>query len=163
MKSITVALLVFVFVFVAEFSFSLAARTNKNPRPQQQDVCSLPKKVGPCRARTLRYFFNKKRGQCKEFYYGGCRGNQNNFQSEAECAQKCVKDSPIPQLDGADTCSLPAETGQCRGAFQRYHFDQLLGKCVKFTYGGCDGNSNNFRTKRACVLQCAGARRINRG
>ena len=28
------------------------------------------------------------------------------------------------------------------------------GRCVRFTYGGCQGNENNFLTKRDCEETC---------
>ncbi|KAF7632451.1 hypothetical protein Mgra_00008146 [Meloidogyne graminicola] len=39
--------------------------------------CYLPKIVGPCKAYFTRWWFNN--GVCKEFIYGGCKGNDNNF------------------------------------------------------------------------------------
>ena len=47
--------------------------------PKPVDVCKLPKVVGPCRARFPRYFYNSATGDCEKFFYGGCRGNANNF------------------------------------------------------------------------------------
>ena len=53
------------------------------------DVCLLPEDSGPCRASFKRFFFDKKTGQCKEFIYGGCQGNRNNFFSPQDCQMKC--------------------------------------------------------------------------
>jgi hypothetical protein len=36
-----------------------------------------------------RWYFNKESGDCKEFYFGGCDGNENNFETETECRMAC--------------------------------------------------------------------------
>ena len=52
-------------------------------------VCSLPVKVGPCRARVKRYYYDSNRGECKMFYWGGCESNGNNFKSASKCRRAC--------------------------------------------------------------------------
>lgn len=54
------------------------------------EMCSMEKKTGPCRARKPKYFFNKVTDQCEVFMYGGCQGNENNFETEDECKAACV-------------------------------------------------------------------------
>lgn len=53
--------------------------------------CSLPVKRGSCRGRSLKYYYNSKRGRCHGFIYGGCGGNQNNFPSRYHCERICRK------------------------------------------------------------------------
>ncbi|EPB79156.1 Kunitz/Bovine pancreatic trypsin inhibitor domain protein [Ancylostoma ceylanicum] len=36
----------------------------------------------------------------------------------------------------------------------RFAYDPSEGKCVRFEYGGCQGNENNFKTQRECVRAC---------
>ena len=36
----------------------------------------------------------------------------------------------------------------------RWYFDAEKGGCVQFTYGGCGGNSNNFKTLSECNDAC---------
>ena len=107
--------------------------------------CQLSKVTGPCYAYIPRYYFDKKTGKGKKFIYGGCRGNVNNFKTLAACQKTCQD----PQ-----TCLLPEEPGLCKERIPRYYFDKVAGKCKKFIYGGCDGNSNNFATKGACNKKC---------
>ncbi|XP_014305937.1 tissue factor pathway inhibitor-like, partial [Myotis lucifugus] len=51
--------------------------------------CFLDADKGPCRFYFKNYFYNHRSGRCEEFVYGGCQGNLNNFQSEAECQRFC--------------------------------------------------------------------------
>ncbi|KAJ7379644.1 hypothetical protein OS493_014040 [Desmophyllum pertusum] len=51
-------------------------------------------------------------------------------------------------------CLLPVKPGPCRGSFPRYYFDKVSGQCKKFTYGGCQGNGNNFLTLKECMKTC---------
>ncbi|GAB6024690.1 hypothetical protein CHUAL_009824 [Chamberlinius hualienensis] len=55
----------------------------------RNDPCISQRVVGPCKARLQRWYFNVDERQCKMFYYGGCRGNENNFKSKQECEKKC--------------------------------------------------------------------------
>ena len=53
-------------------------------------MCELPKKAGICGATNLRFYYDSASKQCKEFNYGGCGGNGNNFESEYECRTACT-------------------------------------------------------------------------
>ncbi|KAE9548964.1 hypothetical protein FO519_007832, partial [Halicephalobus sp. NKZ332] len=55
------------------------------------DPCRLPRsqgvveKTGP----YTRWYFDMKSRSCKPFQYGGTRGNENNFLTKEDCAQRC--------------------------------------------------------------------------
>ena len=53
------------------------------------EVCSLPPDVGPCEALIPRFFHNTTSMKCERFIYGGCDGNENNFETLKECENKC--------------------------------------------------------------------------
>lgn len=53
----------------------------------RSDVCYQPVKPGPCEAAIPRWYFDATRKDCFEFIYGGCQGNQNNFNLHDACIQ----------------------------------------------------------------------------
>ncbi|XP_037072380.1 papilin-like [Pollicipes pollicipes] len=55
-----------------------------------------------------------------------------------------------PEVD----CQLPKDEGECRAYFRRYFFNTETQQCELFGYGGCDGNTNNFRTRKECEQHC---------
>ncbi len=54
-------------------------------------VCLLQVDEGPCRGEIERYYYNTITQKCEIFYYGGCRGNANNFKSYQECQKTCFR------------------------------------------------------------------------
>ena len=53
--------------------------------------CESEVDAGPCKARIRRWYFDKASGTCKQFFYGGCQGNNNNYGNERECKANCVR------------------------------------------------------------------------
>lgn len=104
--------------------------------------------LGPCYGNFRRWHYRKEEGRCREFTYGGCQGNQNNFQTEDECQNSCVSQSPYK------VCSLPKASGPCLGNFPRWHFDSASGVCRDFIYSGCEGNKNRFIDRVSCENMC---------
>ena len=62
------------------------------------------------------------------------------------------------QRQSIDVCHLPKDTGPCRAAFPRWHFNKETGACQQFTWGGCEGNLNNFVSQKICDEMCTGKR-----
>ncbi|RVE66909.1 hypothetical protein OJAV_G00112030 [Oryzias javanicus] len=52
--------------------------------------CSQPLDPGPCRLYYVRWYFDPQANSCAQFWYGGCHGNQNNFETEEACREACV-------------------------------------------------------------------------
>lgn len=52
-------------------------------------LCALPADPGPCDAAIPRWHFDAVEERCALFVWGGCDGNDNNFESAAACASAC--------------------------------------------------------------------------
>ncbi|XP_032836407.1 BPTI/Kunitz domain-containing protein-like [Petromyzon marinus] len=112
-------------------------------------ICTLDSETGPCEALIPRFFYNRYTQRCEEFYFGGCYGNANNFETHRECRIACKTVQKVPKK-----CRLEPETGNCRAAIARHFYNMTTGRCEGFVYGGCGGNDNNFRTIEECVESC---------
>ena len=55
----------------------------------QRQVCQQEKQVGPCRGTFKRWYYDNNSKQCREFFFGGCRGNSNNFIKYEDCDKRC--------------------------------------------------------------------------
>lgn len=55
------------------------------------DECKHLPNAGPCKAAFPRWYYNLAKRKCKEFLYGGCDGNANNFHTEAACKSFCMQ------------------------------------------------------------------------
>lgn len=51
--------------------------------------CMLPVRKGACRALIPRFSYDPTTKDCREFKFGGCDGNGNNFSSHKQCMQVC--------------------------------------------------------------------------
>lgn len=58
-------------------------------RSDDNDICSLPSEIGPCRAAVPRFYFDGEARKCEMFMFGGCSGNGNNFETEDDCQNRC--------------------------------------------------------------------------
>ncbi|XP_034554752.1 kunitz-type protease inhibitor 1-like isoform X2 [Notolabrus celidotus] len=56
---------------------------------QKKARCSEPPLTGPCRASFSRWYYDPLNKKCYRFTYGGCKGNENNFEKEEKCSETC--------------------------------------------------------------------------
>ncbi|TMS01716.1 Collagen alpha-6(VI) chain [Larimichthys crocea] len=107
------------------------------------------------------WFFDKDVGACSPFWYGGCGGNANRFNTEHECFRTCGAHNPniLPKPELAsfaskDNCFLSQDQGSCENYTMVWFFDTEQNECSRFWYGGCGGNGNRFQTQDECENLC---------
>ncbi|XP_064419494.1 collagen alpha-3(VI) chain [Latimeria chalumnae] len=147
---------------------TLVASTDplENPETDASDLCLLDFDLGKqCKDYQAVWFFDSKTGVCTQFWYGGCGGNANRFETESQCISQCMKPSPEGSMQPqqveditiavtTDRCQLQKEEGLCRNFIVKWYYDAEKNSCTRFWYGGCGGNSNRFNTQDECEKTC---------
>ena len=143
-------------------------------------TCYLPTQSGNCYGAIPKWSFNSRTGRCERFTYGGCGGNGNRFDSQAQCNNRCGGCSrrprptpgpkprppapqptrpaprPTPSPVNCQKCRQPVQPGNCYGNFPKWAYNPRTKTCGRFTYGGCGGNGNNFSSQAQCSSSCRG-------
>eukprot|EP00096_Caligus_rogercresseyi_P007225 TRINITY_DN25027_c0_g1_i1.p1 TRINITY_DN25027_c0_g1~~TRINITY_DN25027_c0_g1_i1.p1 ORF type:complete len:564 (+),score=120.10 TRINITY_DN25027_c0_g1_i1:30-1694(+) len=133
----------------------------------EEGVCDLPPvNKGPiaCTALIPKWTYDKRRGKCVNFIYGGCGATANNFDTKEDCEATCPKTPKKivqpPPFVRPDFCSLPAvvsEGGiQCLALRYGYTFNEAKGTCEQIMYGGCGATANFFHSLQKCQTVCQG-------
>ncbi|NXC64510.1 COSA1 protein, partial [Aleadryas rufinucha] len=52
--------------------------------------CLEPMKPGDCWDYVMKWYYDKNGNSCGQFWYGGCDGTNNRFETEKECQDTCV-------------------------------------------------------------------------
>ena len=123
------------------------------------------------------WYYDTKDQRCRQFYYGGCGGNENKFTTEEACLQRCekkpepapesifepepepaAKPAPAPEQPSVsvNVCEEKADPGSCGNYTLIWYFDKDESICRQFYYGGCGGNGNRFSSEMECKHQCVG-------
>ncbi|XP_005799450.1 collagen alpha-1(XXVIII) chain-like [Xiphophorus maculatus] len=58
--------------------------------PALDHRCNLILDQGTCRNYLIRWYYDKQANACAQFWYGGCGGNENRYETEDECKNTCV-------------------------------------------------------------------------
>uniref|UniRef100_A0A3Q1CER4 Collagen alpha-1(XXVIII) chain n=1 Tax=Amphiprion ocellaris TaxID=80972 RepID=A0A3Q1CER4_AMPOC len=53
--------------------------------------CSQILDPGPCRDYVVKWYYDATANACAQFWFGGCLGNGNQFETEKSCMETCVK------------------------------------------------------------------------
>uniref|UniRef100_A0A665WII2 Collagen type XXVIII alpha 1 chain n=1 Tax=Echeneis naucrates TaxID=173247 RepID=A0A665WII2_ECHNA len=53
-------------------------------------ACSKSLDPGPCRQYVVKWYYDPEANTCAQFWFGGCQGNTNNFETEANCRNSCI-------------------------------------------------------------------------
>uniref|UniRef100_A0A3B3XD86 BPTI/Kunitz inhibitor domain-containing protein n=1 Tax=Poecilia mexicana TaxID=48701 RepID=A0A3B3XD86_9TELE len=87
------------------------------------NICLLPRDEGPCDNWMVRFTYDYSSGKCKEFWYGGCHGNANNFRSMEACRTECEgvsrRPAPVRGAPGRGSLGSIARARAQRSRIQR--------------------------------------------
>lgn len=70
------------------------------------EFCFLPDEHGPCSENQIKWFYDSRDGICKQFRYGGCQSNGNNYNTREECEYRCgeIQGTKSQELQGRKNC-----------------------------------------------------------
>ncbi|XP_072455407.1 tissue factor pathway inhibitor 2 isoform X1 [Notamacropus eugenii] len=128
------------------------------PLPESRDVpparCLLPPDDGPCRARLPSFYYDRHLQSCRPFFFGGCEGNDNNFETSEDCEQACGWIPRVPKI-----CRLEVGGAKLREHLEQYFFNLSSMACEKLVSSGNYGNRNRFPDAATCKNFCAPVKR----
>ncbi len=87
-------------------------------------TCELSADPGPCEASENRWFYDPEEGSCQPFVYGGCEGNDNNFETAEACQEACGYE--VPGLNPPENPSVCEERDDWSDREQT-----LIDKCME--------------------------------
>jgi len=88
-----------------------------------------------------------------------CGSEQRCFVEKKDNGTSFVARCVTPRLPhnknvSSAVCKESLVVGICRGALPRFHHNSTTKMCEEFTYSGCGGNGNNFKSKNECEKIC---------
>ncbi|CAH2306267.1 collagen alpha-3(VI) chain [Pelobates cultripes] len=81
---------------IAEHKIVQAPALESKSLPES-DICNLEKDGGTCRVHILKWYYDPQTKSCTRFWYGGCGGNGNRFDTQKDCEKACI---PVPLNPG---------------------------------------------------------------
>uniref|UniRef100_A0A8R1DPM1 Uncharacterized protein n=1 Tax=Caenorhabditis japonica TaxID=281687 RepID=A0A8R1DPM1_CAEJA len=104
------------------------------------------------------YYFDLLSGVCKMFWFGNCKGDNQNVFSTLEtcqwiCERKREERKPAVCADKFDT-KYTESCGDSQWS-EKWYFDQMSGECTSFWWDGCTSTSQNiFPDEKSCTSNC---------
>ncbi|XP_019144080.1 amyloid-like protein 2 isoform X5 [Corvus cornix cornix] len=90
----------------------------------------------------------------RDYYYDSYKVDDYVEETPTEpSSDKAMAEKEVSS-DMKSVCSQEAMTGPCRAVMPRWYFDPNKRKCIRFIYGGCGGNRNNFESEEYCMAVC---------
>uniref|UniRef100_A0A671KRV9 BPTI/Kunitz inhibitor domain-containing protein n=1 Tax=Sinocyclocheilus anshuiensis TaxID=1608454 RepID=A0A671KRV9_9TELE len=128
------------------------------------DVCQLKLDAGTCSNFSMKWFFEVRSGECVQFWYGGCDGNSNRFNTQEDCEIRCLRAKKYLQTSKLRvwTCRAQRTQGICAISETCYNLFYKTKKCMHFWYGGCGGNENRFLTEDECFRECVSTGKLTK-
>ncbi|KAL1238527.1 Uncharacterized protein TSPI_09039 [Trichinella spiralis] len=89
--------------------------------PSREFVCNQEQAVGACANYAERWYFNSKSRSCERFFYSGCQGNFNNFNSYEQCLSYCGQSAIEPKCpQGFAFMESSGAYAECGGSSNSY-------------------------------------------
>ncbi|KAL7014238.1 hypothetical protein ACKWTF_015817 [Chironomus riparius] len=75
------------------------------------NICSYPQDEGSCDEYVINYSYDKDSRSCRAFYYGGCGGSPNRFETSHECESACVNTSTerLSTFEEPNNINIPSD------------------------------------------------------
>jgi len=84
----------------------------------------------------------------------GTKNDKGSAASSASSDNAHTPTQPPQEPVRKDICQQPAAQGPCSSTKIRWYYNSEASDCLKFYYGGCLGNSNNFMSREDCRQRC---------
>lgn len=114
-------------------------------------ACEQSLEAGPCFGFFRKWGFNKDTGRCEWFIYGGCRGNDNQFDTARSCQDTCGGSEPLTDVN-CDTKQCPWNlwghylAKQCVPVYER-------GECCPTRFDCPDEPNDSAGTTGQCTYE----------
>ncbi|MFH4983935.1 hypothetical protein AB6A40_010644 [Gnathostoma spinigerum] len=95
-------------------------------------ICNEYADRGTCEDRgfSVKWYYDRFSHRCREFYYSGCGGNPNRFDTFDECDRQCHFAEDQVEGNAAARCHQRHDPGPCGGDYERWFFDPVVQRCV---------------------------------
>ncbi|XP_063593453.1 axotactin-like isoform X3 [Penaeus indicus] len=114
--------------------------------------CTQSPNPGVCRGAFPKFYFDPVTRTCRQFLYGGCRGNENKYNTAAECFERC-----FPQGQSSHAKSTERTASDTKNTYLALH-DGTGTSTLTFTGDGAAAKVNgasiqDFRVNGTYQLQ----------